>query len=96
MPKLKYFLRCATELADHMTGAFSPDLESSDDCEPSETETETASDSVLDESYEPQLGAIDINDHTTFVVVLTKAHIQHTLVMTLLNMQKFRIIHDII
>ncbi|KAG6430306.1 hypothetical protein SASPL_108370 [Salvia splendens] len=41
------------ELVDHMTGAFSPDLESSDDCEPSETKTETATDSVLDESYEP-------------------------------------------
>ncbi|KAG6430386.1 hypothetical protein SASPL_108451 [Salvia splendens] len=67
------------ELADHMTSAFSQDLESSGYCEPSQTETETTTDSVLDESYEHQLGAIDINDHPTFVVVLTKAHIQCTL-----------------
>ncbi|KAG6393234.1 hypothetical protein SASPL_147470 [Salvia splendens] len=60
---------------------------SSDDYEPSETETETRTDSVLDESYESQLGAIDINDHPTFIVVLTKAHIQRTLVMPLSNMQ---------
>ncbi|KAG6407971.1 hypothetical protein SASPL_130972 [Salvia splendens] len=59
------------KLAKDMVGAFCPDVESSDDYEPSENETETRTDSATDENYEPQLGAININDRPSFLMVLT-------------------------
>ncbi|KAG6385329.1 hypothetical protein SASPL_154162 [Salvia splendens] len=60
---------------DDKEGSYSPDIDTSDDYEPSETE----SDSSNRDEYEDDTGALNVNGYPTFVISLTQKNINRTL-----------------
>lgn len=60
---------------DDIEGSYSPDIDSSDDYVPSETE----SDSSNGDDYEDDTGALDVDGRPTFVVSLNRSNINRTL-----------------
>lgn len=60
---------------DDLEGSYSPDIESSDDYAPMESETESSE----DDDYEDDSGALDVDGYPTFVITLTKTNIIRTI-----------------
>ncbi|KAG6408476.1 hypothetical protein SASPL_131489 [Salvia splendens] len=60
---------------DDVEGCYSPDIETSDDYMPSETESEK----TMDDDYVDDNKALNIDDFPTFVISLTTMHINRSI-----------------
>lgn len=60
---------------DDPEGSYSPNIDTSDDYVPSETETESSN----GEDYEDDRGALDIDGHPTFVISLNRTNLNRTI-----------------